>query len=205
MVRIVLAAVLLAACAKDGGGGDRGAPDQRREPVKATPAVAAPPPAEEREPSYPADDAQTLEQALALSVPTMTDTTDELSDGAIAFARWAMMRMQWADVAVKKNETSHKLVQKDPDTARGKRLCLKGRLVSIRKEGEGLFAGLFAADGFEIARFIAVGSTGELVERSRARICGVATGRYTYANAGGGTTHAISVVGMFDLPENRGQ
>ena len=36
-----------------------------------------------------------------------------------------------------------------------------------------------------------------------ARFCGIATGRDTYANTGGGTTHAVRVVGMFDLPENR--
>jgi hypothetical protein len=29
------------------------------------------------------------------------------------------------------------------------------------------------------------------------------TGRYDYHDSGGGTGHAVQVVGMFDLPENR--
>ena len=51
--------------------------------------------------------------------------------------------------------------------------------------------------------FFAVQSTGDLVEGSRARLCGVVTGRYSYSNTGNGTTHAVKVVGVFDLAENR--
>ena len=42
--------------------------------------------------------------------------------------------------------------------------------------------------------FVAVGTTGELVRASKARLCGAVIGR---------VDHRISMVGMFDLPENR--
>jgi hypothetical protein len=32
----------------------------------------------------------------------------------------------------------------------------------------------------------------------------VVTGKYSYANSGGGTGHAVTLVGVFDLPENKG-
>ena len=51
--------------------------------------------------------------------------------------------------------------------------------------------------------FVNAGSSGELVQNSIARTCGVVTGRFDYSNSGGGVGHAISVVGLFDLPQNR--
>lgn len=49
-----------------------------------------------------------------------------------------------------------------------------------------------------------VSSTGRLVEDSRARLCGFVTGKYSYSNSGGGSSHAVQLVGMFKLPENTG-
>jgi hypothetical protein len=51
--------------------------------------------------------------------------------------------------------------------------------------------------------FYAVGETGDLVAGSRTRLCGIVTGLHSFLNSGGGVTHAIRAVGMFDLPENR--
>jgi hypothetical protein len=99
-------------------------------------------------------------------------------------------------------------MRKDSDAARGKRMCVRGQLIQIQKEkvGDGgLFTGLLLANYSDIYSFIAVGSTGELVSNSNARLCGVAIGNYEYSNSAGGKGHAISIVGMFDLPENRGQ
>lgn len=47
------------------------------------------------------------------------------------------------------------------------------------------------------------GSTATLVQQSRARLCGVVIGTYDYSNSAGGKGHAVSLVGMFDLAENR--
>jgi len=45
-----------------------------------------------------------------------------------------------------------------------------------------------------VIRFVAVGDTGALVANSTARFCGIVTGRFTYLNAIGGTTHAVRLV-----------
>ena len=55
----------------------------------------------------------------------------------------------------------------------------------------------------QVIHYLAAGDTGTLVDGDRARFCGVTTGRYSYSNAGGGTTHAVQLIGMFDLPSNR--
>jgi hypothetical protein len=54
-----------------------------------------------------------------------------------------------------------------------------------------------------IYRFIAVRSTGDLVAGSVAHFCGVVTGKQSYANSVGGMAHAVFLVGMFVLPENK--
>lgn len=47
------------------------------------------------------------------------------------------------------------------------------------------------------------GDTGDLVQNSAARICGIVTGVSDYANTGGGQTPSVTIVGLFDLPANR--
>lgn len=152
------------------------------------------------------ESAESLAAALAIAGPELADTTDELGTGALLLTAWSSTRMRWPDVSVAKNETSFALVHKDSDAARGKRMCVRGSLIQISKESVGssaVFIGLLMSGYTDLVHFVAVGSTGELVERSRTRLCGVVTGTYDYANSGGGTGHAINVVGMFDLPENR--
>ena len=137
----------------------------------------------------------------------MSDTDDETSPGALLLALWSSDRLKWPDVAVAKNETSFALIRKDSDANRGKRMCIRGQIIQIQKEkgdGMSLFSGLMLAGSGDITSFIAAGNTGALVARSRTRLCGVVIGTYDYSNSGGGKGHAISLVGMFDLPENRG-
>jgi len=95
---------------------------------------------------------------------------------------------------------------KDADAERGAHRCVRGRIVEIYAEKTDL--GMFYTGGmtdrrYRVYRFIAVGDTGDLVARSRARFCGIVTGRMSYANAAGGTTSAVQLVGIFDLPANR--
>jgi hypothetical protein len=115
--------------------------------------------------------------------------------------------MKWADVAVAKDETSFALVRKDADEARGKRMCTSGQVVQIEVQkipGAGKHSeGLLMSSAGNIYNFIAAGSSGELVERSYARFCGVVTGKYDYSNSAGGEGHAVEIVGLFDLPENK--
>lgn len=147
----------------------------------------------------------TLTGAIEYARPLMSDTVDEASPGALLLALWSARKLTWPELAVSKNETSFARVRKDSDAERGKRMCVKGRIIQITKDataGETMFIGLMLLGYTEIARFYAVGDTGDLVDNSRARFCGVVTGTYDYANSAGGTGHAVSLVGMFDLPGN---
>jgi hypothetical protein len=152
-------------------------------------------------------DSMTYAQAFAFARPTMADAVEKDSGGAVLFAAWASKHMQWSDVGVATDETTFALTQKDSDETRGKRLCTTGSVVEIhvdKIEGLGkLSEGLLSNYGGHLFRFLAAGSTGTLVEQSQARFCGAVIGNYEYSNSAGGTGHAVSLVGMFDLPENK--
>jgi len=65
-----------------------------------------------------------------------------------------------------------------------------------------IFNGGIMTSSYNIVRFYAVRSTSKINEDSVARFCGIITGTQSYSNNGGGTTHALLTVGMFDIPEN---
>jgi hypothetical protein len=149
---------------------------------------------------------QSLAEAIEVVRPSMSDAIDSWSEGGIALAAWAIQHLRWPDVDINKNETSFALVKKDSDAARGKKMCTAGELVQIAKEGAGdttIYTGLLINAYGNIYSFYVAGDTGELVANSRARLCGVVIGTYDYHNSGGGMGHAVAVVGMFDLPQNK--
>ena len=150
-----------------------------------------------------------MQEALAVAVPEMEDSVDAHSRGTLAFAIWAAQKLKLSDVAVTENETSFKRVKKDSNAQRGKRMCIAGRIVQIEKEDTGtdrpIFSGLILTNSSDIIGFYAADSTGDLVEESRAKFCGVVTGRYDYSNSAGGMGHAVDMVGVFDIAENRGR
>lgn len=197
---IVILGLVFVGCDKDKG-------DTKVEtPSSASPAPVKPAPPPEPSPLEKLLATDDFEAALEIVVPMMNDSANEIDPGARVFALWAQRRMKWTDVYVEKDETSLKLVKKDSDAARGKRLCYSGTIVQISKahqRGERpLWHGILMTNRRDVIQFYAAGSSGELVDGKRARICAVVTGNYSYGNAGGGTTHAVSVVGMFKLPEN---
>lgn len=153
----------------------------------------------------------TLPAAVAYVKPVMADT--DASIGHLLLAIWAADHLRWADVEALEAETSLALFRKDPDAERGKRLCVDALVLSIRAEplGKGkTYEGILLRAGAVRARdenatpyrFTAVRSTGDVVERSDARFCGIATGRFSY-DSPGGKREGLQLVGMFDLPENR--
>jgi hypothetical protein len=163
-----------------------------------SPAVEAPPP-----PPPPIEasvedrigNAASLAEAIALARPEMASTSGDVARGGWLLAGYGA-KLRWADVDVEP-ETTIGHVLKDAEAERGKRMCAAGTLRSIERrdlERRKVYVGrLEIADGDAIA-FIAVGTTGELVKRSAARFCGVVIGK---------AAEAVSMVGMFDLPENR--
>ena len=151
-------------------------------------------------------EASTLSNAIERAKPYMGEKFDSVDEGTVFLSAWAAKSMTWNDVAVATNETSFALVQKDPDEERGKRVCVPGKIIQIEvaKTEFGKFQeGLLMSDTSNIYKFVGVGSSGTLVEKDRARFCGVVTGKYDYSNSAGGTGHAIKLVGMFDLPQNK--
>lgn len=202
----VVAFVLLGACSKSEGadpGPGSAAPGASR-PDQAPPPDPEPPSlAEQIEAKSSAAD------AFRFARPHMTDTYDATSKGAFLFAQWAAAHLRWGDVHVERDETSPARVRKDADAERGKRMCYSGRIVQIARTdlvaGRRVFMGLLLARRMQIFHFLAAGSTGDLVENSRARFCGFVTGTYDYSNSGGGSSHAVELVGMFKLPENVGR
>jgi hypothetical protein len=146
-----------------------------------------------------------LTQAIETTRRAMTDTVDDTSPGTAALAFWATAApMKW-DELVGLTRTRAPLVFKDPDEQRGKLLCASGEVVEItaeHSEARKIYLGGLADTSGTVYRFAAVGSTGDLVQGSTAAFCGVVTGRVDYSNSGGGTTHAIQLVGMFKLPAN---
>lgn len=178
------------------------------EPVPA-PVVTAnptpdPEPVKKKTPAELILEKETLGDAITFAKPDMGDSSS-VSVGAVLLGAWSMKNLSWADLNGL-DSTEYKLVRKDPDEERGKKLCVSGRLIeiSVQRTDYGKFSegGMFSSSG-NVTRFFAVKSTGNLVEGSPARFCGVVTGNQSYPNSGGGTTHAVYLVGMFDLPENK--
>ena len=132
----------------------------------------------------------------------MSDTTDELSPGMAGFATWASAHMKWSSLMAAES-TAYGKFMKDSNAERGKRVCLSGEIVQIARAGDVFDGIVYSFWQSQTVRFLAVGDTGELVQGSKARFCGIAIGAYSYKNSGGGVTHGIQAVGMFDLNANR--
>jgi len=152
-------------------------------------------------------DHRSLSGAISYAKKYMGSTRDKPSKGALIFGAWSMKRLKWSELQLVE-KTKYALVEKDPETEIGKKMCVRGKVIQIRAERTSygkMFTGLMfkgASYRSNVVSFFAVGSTGEIVARKRARFCGIVTGIYTYSNTGGGTTHAVQMVGMFKLKAN---
>ncbi len=209
-VAAVIVACIAALAGKSSGSvsdvvADPGAP-REAQVDKAAATADAPPPVPKVNPVAEIQAKLTLADAVAYARPVMVDRFNASSPGTLLLTVWALKMMTWEDVAVAVDETSHALVQKDADAERGKRLCARGTIIQIeaQKDAMGTFySGLLMSGSGKLYNYHAVGSSGDLVAHSPARLCGVVTGLYAYSNSGGGTGHAVDMVGMFDLPANR--
>lgn len=107
----------------------------------------------------------------------------------------------WSQVSVKQNETSFGKAFKNIDKEIGKRLCVSGTIVQIN-EGSLINEGLLSSNG-NLYHFGNFGDSGDLESMSYARMCGFVVGLFDYKNSGGGTGHAVELIGVWDLPENK--
>jgi|APLak6261679142_1056127.scaffolds.fasta_scaffold00108_39 hypothetical protein len=179
---------------------------QAASPAPADAPAAAPAAPVEETPLQKSSKLTTFAEARDFAKPYMSDVVNEPSEGALIFAAWAFGHLKLDDVLVAKDETTFALVQKDPDEERGKRVCYGGTIIQIEVVktpfGKG-YDGILMNQRGDLFKFLVAGKTGALVARSWGRVCGVVIGKYQYSNSGGGTGHAVQLVGMFDLPENR--
>jgi len=198
---VVVAAVWIVA----GCGDDVPAPTPSPAP-EVTPQPPAPPP----EPPPPTPEEMiakqtTLADAIKMARPLMADTVGDVSVSAYRIAQWMNGHLNWPELK-SLDTTNYKLVMKDPELERGKLLCTKVKIVQIQRDRQAPFPiywGIGSHGWSDMIYYYAVGSTGDLVERSRATFCGVVIGTHSYPNVGGGTTHSVMTVGMFDLKDNR--
>ena len=142
--------------------------------------------------------AESLPSAIALSKAAFTaSTSNDVSAGALRLAHFN--HMQWSDVDVPA-ETTLPLIEKDAEAELGKRVCVEGQILTIRRRDleqaprppKKMFVGRLRATKDDDVAFVAVGSTGSLVKLDKARFCGVSTGM---------SGSIPELVGMFDLPE----
>lgn len=150
-----------------------------------------------------------FDDAMHYCSPMMQDVAiGKPSKGEILLAMWAQDNLTWANVEASKNETSIARIKKDASAERGRRLCVRGTIMEIARVYGNVFSGVLrtAADpdrAQDLVHFKVVGATGDLVDLSQARLCGVAIGRQSYTSAAGLEVDGVGVVGMFDLPANR--
>jgi len=147
-----------------------------------------------------------LADAIVAFKSKMTDFDDaDISQGAAFLALWGAKHMSWEELQAV-DQGKYALVMKDPDSQRGKRLCTHGGIIEIEVDNgiqDKVYLGGMIDEAARVYRFVAVKSTGDLVGGSVARFCGIVTGKNNYQNSGGGVEHAVHLVGMFDLPENK--
>ena len=147
-----------------------------------------------------------VDRAIAFAKPDMSDAVDSESPGTTLLARWASKKMKLADVALARDETSFDAIAKDAGAERGKRMCVKGPIAKIevaKTEGGEVGNGSLLGGGKHVAYFKAVGDRGDLAAKKGARFCGVVIGNYDYKNAAKATSHAVAMVGMFDLAASK--
>ncbi len=104
-------------------------------------------------------------------------------------------------------KTNYKEAMKDADSVRGAIVSAGGTIIEIKKEeispGFVVYEGGLMESELNVVRFIAIGGTRGIYEGSYAKFVGVFSQIYSYPNVTGGETHAIAVVGYFDIPENQ--
>jgi hypothetical protein len=115
------------------------------------------------------------------------------------------MSMTWGDANIAESEISLGLIKRDPAAAFGKRMCQSGQIKRIRRRplARGVVhTGILTSQQGDHIHFDAAGSSGQLVQRSFGRFCGVVTGVFSRSDDTGGRREVVSMVGMFRLEEN---
>lgn len=191
-------------------------------PVPApTPVVQAPPPVKEVVPEPPKvkeappaktrseiiAETPTLDAMLELARADLKDRgpTDEIPLGWYEMLLWSNRNLQWGDIQARP-ATKAGLVHKDSSAEIGKRMCVSGLIIEISTGdvagGKFYEGGILDTQNSDVYKFIALRNSGTLVGSDHARFCGIVLGNHSYSNSSGGVTHAIQLLGLFDLKGN---
>lgn len=148
----------------------------------------------------------TLEGAIEAYTPTQMEYHNEFPTIMAVYALWNQnVGTSWNEINLVE-KTSYGKVMKDAVSEYGKRLCVTGNIIEIetdRSLNDPVYSIGIVDNNFNAYRATAIESSGELVAGSDATFCGIVLARFSYDNAGGVTTRAPYLFGMFDLPENR--
>jgi hypothetical protein len=168
--------------------------------VQSTPVVSEPQPIQRHQPTVgeALANANSIADAMNICAPAMDDAEGTISNGAICLSSWGVKHFTWKLVSTPRDETTPGLVFKNSHSQLGKRICTVGSVVEITDQ-EGISFGEIHGFSGTIYHFITVGSSGSIVEHTTAHLCGFVVGTYSYHNSGGGTTHTVDLVGMWDL------
>lgn len=144
-----------------------------------------------------------LDVALRLTVPLMDDVSGNTpaSPGAILLASWMSTHGYW-DALLAMPDSKRAEIMKDSEAMRGRRICVSGTVVEIARDKTApfqLYIGGMSQGMANFVRFLAVGSAEGVLENQWARFCGITPGTQNYPNVSGGETHAVQIVGSFDL------
>ncbi|MDS7929607.1 hypothetical protein RMB13_08960 [Acinetobacter sp. V102_4] len=148
----------------------------------------------------------TLEQAIQVSIGMMDDSFNKMPTAAMFIPLWAEKNKIDLGMINAITSTSYGKIMKDSSSERGKSFCVTGMVGDIavdRSAGFAVYTGGIVTNDMRIVRYIAMKSTGDIVDGSMSKFCGIVVGKIKYENARGGTTHAPYLVGMFNLPENK--
>lgn len=151
------------------------------------------------------DEKATLADALAYAKPKIEDATDDWDRGTYLLGEWLSSHGSWATVAALP-ETSSPKISKDAEGETGKRFCMTGTVTTIkafRGSDAKMFWGIMSSSETQVMVFLAAGDTGNIVDNSTARFCGVSTGIYNLTLKSGAPFPSPKAVGFFDLPKNK--
>lgn len=158
-----------------------------------------PPPAKPKSFEETVLDAPTLAQAIEFARPDV-----KAFSGQDAVSGWAARHLKWSDVFAAEPETNFAQALGDEKAALGKRMCPSGTITEMRKgHTADVRVGMLDMGGPVVFRFYAVGSSDGLAVGEWAGFCGAVLGDYVYEDKAGRMMRALSLVGMFDLPENK--
>lgn len=148
------------------------------------------------------------EEARARALESIADIRNTLSeavDGSeLSFTPLAKLAALLVSRDMKYNaiselpRTNFAEAMKDSDAERGKSMVVSGRVLQITKEAD-YYVGLICTGSFcnNVYHFVTAGTTRGINGDSSAMFAGVFAQRYSYSNAGGGTTHSLALVGYF--------